>query len=59
MIVDISSKGLDKKDLERLLQLHLQFVSALMFLLIYAWTISFKFVYDCIYFSFIHEFSLN
>jgi predicted naringenin-chalcone synthase len=29
LIVDLSSKGLDKEDLERLLHLHLQIVSAL------------------------------
>jgi hypothetical protein len=29
MIVDISSKGLDREDLERLLQLHLHIVSTL------------------------------
>ena len=29
LIMDLSSKGLDKEDLERLLQLHLKIVSAL------------------------------
>ena len=52
MIMHLSSKGLDKEDLERLLQLHLHTVSIfLMFSLIYAWPISFYFVYlyICLY----------
>jgi hypothetical protein len=53
-------QGLDEEDLERLLQLHLQIISVfLMFSLIYAWPISFKFVYYCIYLSTMDKFSLK
>jgi hypothetical protein len=53
-------QGLDEEGLERMLQLHLQIISVfLMFSLVYAWPISFKFVYYCICLSIMDEFGLN
>jgi hypothetical protein len=50
-------QGLDEKDLERLLQLHLHIVKVfLMFSLINAWPISFLFMYLYIFLYTIDEF---